>query len=290
MIRKVVIPAAGLGTRFLPATKAIPKEMLPIVDVPLIQVVVEEAVACGIDQVVIVTGRGKDAIADHFDISFELEEVLLRRGKDDLARELRRIATLAEVVLVRQGEAKGLGHAVLCAHRVVGDEPFAVVLPDDIVDAETPCLKQLIAVHDAHGGGVVALEKMPRERLSSYGIVDVAESPAPRTHRLRGLVEKPPIDRAPSDLAVIGRYILPPEVFAHLDRIAAAEADSGGEIQLTDALHALARDGRMWGLEFEGQRFDMGTPAGFLGANITFAMKRPSLRAALGPMLRQVLR
>lgn len=262
--------------------------MLPIVDVPLIQVVVEEAVACGIDQVVIITGRGKDAIADHFDISFELEEVLARRGKDDLVRELRRIATLAEVVLVRQGEAKGLGHAVLCAHRVVGDEPFAVVLPDDIVDAETPCLKQLIDLHESHGGGVVALEKMPRERLSSYGIADVASSPAPRTHKLCGLVEKPPVDRAPSDLAIIGRYILPPDVFAHLDRIAAAKSESGGEIQLTDALHALAKEGKMWGLEFLGQRFDMGTPAGFLGANLTFAMKRAPLRAALAPMFEKM--
>jgi UTP--glucose-1-phosphate uridylyltransferase len=288
MIRKVVIPAAGLGTRFLPATKAIPKEMLPIVDVPLIQVVVEEAVACGIDQIVIITGRGKDAIADHFDISFELEEVLARRGKVDLVRELRRIATLAEVVLVRQGEAKGLGHAVLCAHRVVGNEPFAVVLPDDIVDAETPCLKQLIAVHNERGGGVVALEKMARERLSHYGIADVASSPAARTHKLRGLVEKPAVDRAPSDLAVIGRYVLPPEVFGHLDRIAANNAKLGGEIQLTDALQSLAEEGKMWGLEFLGQRFDMGTPTGFLGANLTFAMKRPELRAALAPILRKV--
>ena len=272
-VRTAVIPAAGLGTRFLPATKAQPKEMLPIVDKPCIQYIIEEAIDSGIEDILIITGRNKRAIEDHFDRAVELELTLKAQGKYDLlglVQELSRVT----IHYVRQKEPKGLGHAVLCAKHFVGDEPFAVLLGDDIMDAEVPVLKQLMDVYEDCGGSVLGVQEVPREKVSSYGVV----KPVPvKDHlwRAEDLVEKPSLAEAPSRLAVLGRYIITPEIFAILEK---TEPGRGGEIQLTDALKKLAERQPVYAYEFEGRRYDSGDKQGFLEATVDFALKRPELR------------
>jgi UTP--glucose-1-phosphate uridylyltransferase len=284
-IRKAVIPAAGLGTRFLPATKAVPKELLPIVDIPTIQYIVAEAVAAGVRDVILVVARGKDSIVDHFDIAGELEAHLERTGKHELRRQMRAIAQMANVVTVRQQEPLGLGHAVLCARDVVGDEPFVVMLGDDIIDAPVPGAKQLADCWERHGLGTIALMEVPREETSMYGIA-AGSTVDDRTIRIDRLVEKPKKD-APSSLAVIGRYVLPPRIFEVLDQV---KPGVGGEIQLTDALAVLAREEGLLGYRFEGDRFDAGDRVGYLKANVAFALKRPELGPQLRDWLREVIR
>ena len=275
-IRKAVFPAAGLGTRFLPATKAQPKEMLPLVDKPTIQYGVEEAVASGVTNLILVTGRGKNAIEDHFDVSSELEALLERRGKHDQLEEIRRISNLINVSYVRQGEPLGLGHAVLVTKALVGDEPFAVVLGDDVIDADPPALRQMIDVYNRLDGPVIAVERVPEADVSSYGIVDIdpAESLGPAVHRVRDLVEKPPRMDAPSNLAIIGRYILTPDIFPALD---ATAQDSGGEIQLTNGLRRLLQTRPIYTCEIKGVRHDTGNKLGYLKAMVYFALRRPDL-------------
>lgn len=272
-IRKAVLPAAGLGTRFLPATKAQPKEMLPIVDKPTIQYVVEEAAASGIEDIIIVTGRGKNAIEDHFDRSLELQIALERKGNDGQLKEIQRISELASFCYVRQKEPLGLGHAILVARALVGNEPFAVLLGDDIIDAEVPCLRQMISAFDKYRSSIIAVQQVPREETSSYGIIDhkpVEDS----VYRIEDLVEKPTPDTAPSDLAIIGRYILTPEIFDALEQTL---PDEGGEIQLTNGLRILLRTQAIYGLAFRGRRYDAGSKLGFLKATVQFALKRPDL-------------
>ena len=272
-VRKAVIPAAGLGTRFLPATKASPKEMLPLVDKPLIQYAVEEAVASGIEDIIVVTGRGKRAIEDHFDRSVELEENLKGNGKAQLLSQIRHISNLANFCYVRQSEALGLGHAVLCAQRLIGDEPFAVILGDEIIDAQVPALAQLIHVYKKRNGAVLGVQEVPLQEVNRYGIVS-PETIMDGLHRVADLVEKPSPSDAPSNLAVIGRYILPPEIFLMLRK---TRPGKNGEIQLTDALKELARVTPMYALEVQGQRYDAGDKLGFLIATVEFALKNPSL-------------
>jgi UTP--glucose-1-phosphate uridylyltransferase len=277
-VRKAVFPAAGLGTRFLPATKAQPKEMLPLVDKPLIQYGVEEAVHSGIQNIIIVTGRGKTAIEDHFDVSFELENLLESRGKLDLLATVRNISEMMNICYVRQKEALGLGHAVMRARELIGSEPFAVVLADDVIDAETPCLRQLLDVHEFFAAPVLAVMEVPRDNISAYGVVD-AEPVAhngtqDRLFRIRDMVEKPKPSEAPSNLAIIGRYVLTPEIF---DSIDAVEPGSGGEIQLTDALKHLLRTRPIYAYRFEGKRYDAGDKLGFLEATVEFALQRDDL-------------
>jgi len=284
-IRKAVIPAAGMGTRFLPATKAVPKEMLPIVDIPTIQYIVAEAVAAGVRDVILVVARGKDSIADHFDIAGELEANLERTGKTELKKQMRAIAQMANVVTVRQQEPLGLGHAVLCAKDLVGDEPFVVMLGDDIIDARVPGTKQLADCWDRHGLGTIALMEVPREETSMYGIA-AGKALDDRTIRIDRLVEKPKVD-PPSNLAVIGRYVLPPRVF---DVLEAVRPGVGGEIQLTDALAVLAKEEGLLGYRFEGDRYDAGDRFGYLKANISFALKRPELAGPLKEWLREISR
>lgn len=281
-VRKAVFPAAGLGTRFLPATKASPKEMLPLVDKPLIQYVVEEAVASGIESVIIVTGRGKTAIEDHFDISFELECLLRDRGKSEDLRGMREISNLATVSYVRQREALGLGHAILQARNVVGDEPFAVMLSDDIIDAEVPALKQLINVYEKYDAPVVGTMQIAGEAISRFGVLDVEEV-SEGVYKIKDMVEKPPYAEAPSDLAIIGRYILTPDIFAEIERTAPGAI---GEIQITDAMRSLLKKRPFYAVRFEGIRHDAGDKLGFLIANVEFALKRPDL----GPEFREYLR
>ena len=282
-VRKAVFPVAGLGTRFLPATKSMPKEMLPIVDKPLIHYAVEEAKAAGIEQFILVTGRGKAAMEDHFDYPYELAATLKERGKQAALDELRSwLPAAGQVVYTRQQEPLGLGHAVLCAKEIVGDEPFAVMLPDDLVLARTPCLKQMVDVFEETGGNVVAVMDVPREHTSRYGILDVAADDG-RLATVRGLVEKPAPEKAPSTLSIIGRYILQPAIFEHLERIGRG---AGGEIQLTDGLVKLLGGERPFhGLRFDGQRFDCGDKVGFLHANIAFALARDDM----APELRKIL-
>jgi UTP--glucose-1-phosphate uridylyltransferase len=284
-IRKGVIPAAGLGTRFLPATKAVPKELLPIVDKPTIQYIVEEAVASGIEEVVLITARGKGSIEDHFDISVELEETLRKQKKDALLRMVRDISEMARVVAIRQKEPKGLGHAVLCAREAVGEEPFAVLLGDDIVDADPPCLAQMIEVSRQRGGGVIALQRVPEQEAHLYGIIQ-GEEVGERVYKISELVEKPPPGQAPSNLAVIGRYVLPPEIFPILEN---TPPGRGGEIQLTDALQELARRMPLYGYEFMGDRYDAGDKVGYLQANLAFALKRPEMAEKLREFIANVL-
>jgi UTP--glucose-1-phosphate uridylyltransferase len=284
-VRKAVIPAAGLGTRFLPATKAVPKELLPIVDIPTIQYIVAEAVAAGVREVILICARGKDSIVDHFDIAGELEAHLERTGKHELRRQMREIARMANVVTVRQQEPLGLGHAVLCAKDVVGDEPFIVMLGDDIIDAPVPGAKQLADAWERHGLGTIALMEVPREETNLYGIA-AGTAIDERTVRIEQLVEKPKQD-PPSQLAVIGRYVLPPRVFEVLEQV---KPGVGGEIQLTDALAVLAREDGLLGYRFEGDRYDAGDRLGYLKANVAFALKRPELRAQLQSWLREVSR
>ncbi|MBI3628589.1 MAG: UTP--glucose-1-phosphate uridylyltransferase GalU [Candidatus Rokubacteria bacterium] len=273
-VRKAVFPAAGLGTRFLPATKAQPKEMLPLVDKPTIQYVVEEAVASGLQEIIIVTGRGKRAIEDHFDASFELEYYLNDRGKSDELAQIKTITELASVSYVRQKEPRGLGHAILCARPLVGEEPFAVFLGDDVVACETaPCMRQLLDVFDRYEGPVVAVERVPRERIHQYGVI-AGRPIGGNVYEITDLVEKPTAAQAPSDLAIIGRYVLTPDVFPIL---AETGEDKGGEIQLTAGLRTLRMRRPMYALAFEGKRYDTGDKLGFLKATVEFALARPDL-------------
>ncbi len=281
-IRKAVFPAAGLGTRFLPATKASPKEMLPLVDKPLIQYGVEEAIASGIEQVILVTGRGKTAIEDHFDVSRELETLLEEKGKKSLLKQVRDISGMVDFAYVRQKEALGLGHAILCARNLVGDEPFAVFLGDDIIDARVPAMRQLLDVYRRYQASVLAVVRVPRAQISAYGVID-PERVGEGLYRVRDLVEKPPVERAPSELAVIGRYVLTPRVFP---KLAETKPGKGGEIQLTDGLKALLADEPIYALEVEGDRYDAGDKLGFLKANVCFALKRPDLRDEFRRFLR----
>lgn len=280
-IRKAVLPVAGLGTRFLPATKAQPKEMLPIVDKPLVQYAVEEVAASGIPLVIFVTGRGKNAIENHFDVSFELEHQLGGRGKQELRKELRSISSLVQVSYIRQQEARGLGNAILTARDPVGDEPFGVVLSDDVISSRVPCLKQMIQVYDRYGASVVAIQRVKRSVVSSYGIIRGRLVPDRslngRLYRIDDMVEKPQPRRAPSDLAVIGRYILTPGIFREL---AETKPGAGGEIQLTDALRRLLEKEPVYGFVFEGKRYDAGDKLGFLEATVELALERPDLGKA----------
>ncbi len=273
-VRKGVFPAAGLGTRFLPATKAQPKEMLPLVDKPMIQYVVEEAVASGLSEIIIVTGRGKRAIEDHFDAAFELEYYLNDRGKVDELAQIKTISELASVSYVRQKEPLGLGHAILCARPLVGDEPFGVFLGDDIIgQAPVPCMRQLLDVFERHGGPVLAVERVPRERLGRYGVIQPRHLGG-NVYEILDLVEKPRAQEAPSDLAIIGRYVLTPDIFGIL---AETPAGANGEIQLTDALRTLRARRPMYAVAFEGRRYDTGDKLGFLKATVEFALGRPDL-------------
>ncbi len=274
MVRKAVIPAAGLGTRFLPATKAVPKEMLPIVDRPLLQYVVEEAVAAGITDILLVTRQGKELLEDHFDRAYELEARLQDKGKTSLLKSTRTLPGGVTLFSVRQGEPLGLGHAVLQARNFVGDEPFAVLLPDEVFLSERPCLGGLIETYRELGGPVVGVQEVPPEEVSRYGIVD-GEEISPGLYRVRGLVEKPPVDAAPSRWAIIGRYIITPDIFPLL---AGTRPGAGGEIQLTDGLAALASRRAVYAAVTEGRRFDAGNTLGFLEATLAFALARPDLR------------
>lgn len=285
-VRKAVIPAAGLGTRFLPVTKASPKEMLPLVDKPLIQYAVEEAVASGIEDIIIITGRGKRAIEDHFDRSFELEENLKGNKKDGMLKEVQRISELANFCYVRQPEARGLGHAVLCARHLIGDEPFAVILGDEVIDAPVPGLAQLIQVYEAREGAVLGVQKVRRQEVSRYGIIK-SRRVANGLHRVEDLIEKPSPDEAPSLYAVIGRYVLNPEIFSILRRISPGK---NGEIQLTDALRILAKQEAMYAHEIQGQRHDAGEKLGFLKATVEFALKNPTLGPPFAQYLKQLQR
>ncbi len=288
-VRKAVYPAAGLGTRFLPATKAMPKEMLPLVDKPLIQYGIEEAIHSGIHNIVIVTGRGKTAIEDHFDVSFELEHLLETRKKTDVLAAIRGISDMIDVAYVRQKEALGLGHAVHRAKDLVGPEPFAVVLSDDVIDAPTPCLQQLLNVYGFFGCSVLALMEVPKDQISAYGVVQAEpvshNGENGRLFRIHNLVEKPKAEDAPSNLAIIGRYILTPEIFQSIEAI---EPGRGGEIQLTDALKHLLASRPVYGYKFEGQRFDAGDKLGFLKATVEFALKRDDLGGPFREYLKSI--
>lgn len=273
-VRKAIIPAAGLGTRFLPATKAMPKEMLPIVDKPTIQYIVEEAIASGIEDIIIVTGKGKRAIEDHFDFAPELEQSLVEKEKFDLLDKVRYSTNLADIHYIRQKEPKGLGHAVWCARKFIGDEPFAVLLGDDIVQSDTPCLKQLINQFEETHSSVIGVQTVPGNETHRYGIVKPSIQSRQR-YQVEELVEKPKKGTAPSNLAIMGRYILTPEIFGFLDRM---ETGAGGEIQLTDAIQKLNRIQKVFAYEFEGKRFDVGERIGFIKTNLEFALKDEGLR------------
>ena len=283
-IRKAVIPAAGLGVRFLPATKAQPKEMLPIVDKPTIQYIVEEAIESDIDDILIITGRTKRSIEDHFDCCPELENHLKSKGKNELLALVEDISNLAEIHYIRQKEPKGLGHAVYCARTFVGDEPFAVMLGDDIVRSWVPCLKQLIDLYDELQGSVIAVQEVAPEEVSKYGILD-AEEVRPGVFRIRDLVEKPNKEEAPSCLAVMGRYVISPRIFGILGE---TQPGAGGEIQLTDALRVLCKEEPMYGLAFKGRRYDVGDKLGYLQATVEFALARPDLAEGFKEYLRYI--
>jgi UTP--glucose-1-phosphate uridylyltransferase len=283
-VRKAVFPAGGLGTRFLPATKVIPKEMLALVDKPIIQYGVEEAIASGIEHIIIVTGRGKGSIEDHFDHSFELNATLERKGKHELLAVSRGVSSLAHVSYVRQKEPLGLGHAVLCAKELVGDEPFAIILPDDVIDAKVPCLKQIVDVFNERGGSVLATETVEGEAISLYGVLAGSEDLGNRRiFNCTGMVEKPKFADAPSKQAIVGRYVLTPRIFELLEKTAPG---AGGEIQLTDGIKALVKEEKVFGYTFEGKRFDAGDKFGMLQATVEFALKR----ADLGPVFRAYLK
>ena len=274
-VRKAVFPAAGLGTRFLPATKASPKEMLPLVDKPLIQYVVEEAVASGVESVIIVTGRGKTAIEDHFDVSFELEKLLEARGKQAELKAMREISEMARVSYVRQQEALGLGHAVLQARDLVGDEPFAVMLSDDIIDSETPALQQLLDVYEKYDAPVIGTMHVAGAAISRFGVLDVEEI-GDGVYKINDMVEKPSFADAPSDLAIIGRYVLTPDIFSELEK---TRPGAIGEIQITDAMRSLLKQRPFYAVRFEGKRYDAGDKLGFLIATVEFALKHEDLAA-----------
>ncbi len=284
MIRKAVFPVAGWGTRFLPATKASPKEMLPLVDKPLIQYTVEEAVASGIELAIFVTGRGKRAIEDHFDRSWELEYVLEKQNKREQLNEVRSISNLIEVVYIRQKMPLGLGHAVLRAKSVVDNEPFAVILGDDIIDSEKPCIKQLIEIYEKFEAPVIALKRVPDEEVSRYGIIKGRELDE-RLFLIEDMVEKPSLEEAPSNYAIVGRYILTPDVLEELEKV---QPGKGGEIQLTDALRNLANKRKFYGVVFEGEHFDCGNKLGYLMATVHFALKRKDLKLDFLQYLRRV--
>lgn len=276
-VRKAVFPAAGFGTRFLPATKSIPKEMLPLVDKPIIQYGVEEAIAAGCDQIVIVTGRGKSAIEDHFDVSFELETMLEKRGKKELLAVSRNVSNMVNLSYVRQKEAMGLGHAVLMARDLVGDEPFAVILPDDVIDAKVGCLKQMVDVFEKVQGSILATQVVEGPGISAYGVLDGQPmKDDPRVIEVKGLVEKPKMADAPSKNAIIGRYILTPEIFEVLEK---TPLGVGGELQLTDGIKSLLQREKVYGYSFEGKRYDAGDKLGLLTATVDYALKRDDLGA-----------
>ncbi len=287
-IRKAVIPAAGLGTRFLPATKAQPKEMLPIVDKPTIQYIVEEAISAGIESILIITGRGKRNIEDHFDKSYELESELKRKGNTSLLSMVEDISQLVNVFYVRQKEAKGLGHAISCAQSFVGNEPFAVLLGDDIVDAEVPAIGQLMQVYEACGSPVLGVQRVDQNEVSKYGIINpVNENHNGRLHKTAGLVEKPLAEDAPSNLAILGRYIITPEIFNILKK---QQPGKNGEIQLTDALNTLVGMQDIYAFEFEGKRYDVGDKLGFLKATVEFALRRDDLKDGFSEYLKNIVK
>lgn len=284
---KAVIPAAGLGTRFLPATKAQPKEMLPVVDKPTIQYVVEEAVESGITDIIVITGRGKRTIEDHFDRSYELEQRLIESGNTEGLDEIKDIASMADIFYIRQKEPLGLGHAILCAKKHVGREPFAVMLGDDIVVNDRPCMAQLLEVHDQNDdASVVAVESVPESLISRYGVIE-GEEENDGIYRIRDLVEKPSISDAPSDLAIIGRYIFEPQIFDYLDTIGPGE---GGEYQLTDAMRVLCKERRIYGLRFNGRRFDIGNKTDWIRATVELALEREDLSSELKQAIERILR
>ena len=276
-VKKAIIPAAGLGTRFLPATKAQPKEMLPIVDKPTIQYIIEEAVASGIEEILIITGRNKKCIEDHFDKSIELEMELEKSGKDELLKMVRNISDMVDIHYIRQKEPRGLGHAIHCAKTFVGNEPFAVMLGDDVVDSEVPCLKQLIDSFNEYKTTVLGVQRVAEESVSKYGIVDGIHI-EDRVYKVKDLVEKPNPDESPSNIAILGRYIITPQIFEHLEK---TKPGKGGEIQLTDALKSLMAEEAMYAYTFEGKRYDVGDKMGFITATIEFALKKPDLRESL---------
>ena len=276
-VRKAIIPAAGLGTRFLPATKAMPKEMLPIVDKPTIQYIIEEAIASGIEDIIIVTGKGKRAIEDHFDHSFELEQNLFEKGKLELLDEVQKTSKLVDIHYIRQKEPKGLGHAIWCARKFIGNEPFAVLLGDDIVDAAKPCLRQMIEQYERYNASILGVQTVPDKEVSRYGIVD-GKQIGDRFYSVNNLVEKPKQDDAPSNLAIMGRYILNPRIFEILEN---QKPGAGGEIQLTDAIAGLNQFEAVYAYDFEGTRYDVGEKMGFIQTTIEFALKREDLREQL---------
>jgi UTP--glucose-1-phosphate uridylyltransferase len=284
-IRKAVLPVAGLGTRVLPASKVIPKEMLPLVDKPTLQYIVEEAVAAGIEEIIFVTSRSKRSIEDHFDAFPELEQALERKGKQKELAELRLVQSMATYVAVRQAEPRGLGHAILCAKDLVGDEPFIVMLGDELVDPATPELERMMEIYEQYSGSVLSLFVSPPEQISSYGIVSAQEL-GPDTVRVTHLVEKPPRAEAPSDLAVAGRYVLTPDIFSILEQ---TPPGAGGEIQVTDAIEVQARAGRCYGLRFTGVRYDTGNPLGLMTTSLAYAMKRPEIAPGLREHMRRLL-
>jgi UTP--glucose-1-phosphate uridylyltransferase len=287
-IRKAIIPAAGMGTRFLPATKAMPKEMLPIIDKPGIQYIVEEAVASGIEDILIVTGKGKRAIEDHFDSSYELEQSLLMKGKLDLLSEVQKPSDLIDIHYIRQKDPRGLGHAIWCARKFIGNEPFAVLLGDDIVQSEVPCLKQMMDVYDNVQSSVLAVKTVPHDEVSRYGIVDpyAVGGDGDRIIKVRGVVEKPAPEKAPSDVAIIGRYILTPAIFEILET---QDVGAGGEIQLTDAIFRLMQEESVFAYHFQGKRYDTGEKLGYLKTIIDFALERPDLKAEIRKYLEEKL-
>lgn len=282
-VRKVVIPAAGFGTRFLPATKSMPKEMLPIIDKPVIHYGVQEALQSGITDVIFITGRGKNALEDYFDYSYELEHILEKSGKTELLKEVKAISEMADVVYVRQKEALGLGHAILKAKDIVGNEPFAIILPDVLVDSDVPCLKQLIDVYNRTGESVIAVKEVPKEKVSSYGIVD--PDGEGKEFKIKGMVEKPSIEEAPSNLSILGRYVLSPKVFEYLED---TKPGAGGEIQITDAIAKLIDTDGVYGVVTDGTDYDCGDKLGFLKATISLGLKNKELGGDLKNYLKEV--
>lgn len=283
-VKKAIIPAAGLGTRFLPATKAQPKEMLPIVDKPTIQYIVEEAVASGIEDIIIVTGRSKRAIEDHFDKSYELECELRDKGKDNLLKLVEDISNMVNIHYIRQKTPSGLGHAILCAKTFIGNEPFAVLLGDDVVDSQKPCLKQLIEVYNEYKTSILGVQTVPDEDVSKYGIIDSIHV-EDRVYKVKDMIEKPDPQESPSNIAILGRYIITPNIFTHLENI---KPGAGGEVQLTDALKALSRREAMYAYDFIGKRYDVGNRLGFLEATIEFALKRDDIKDNFREYLKKV--
>lgn len=276
-VKKAIIPAAGLGTRFLPATKSQPKEMLPIVDKPTLQYIIEEAIESGIEEILVVTGRNKKSIEDHFDRSVELELELEQKGKTEMLEMVRNISNMVDIHFIRQKEPKGLGHAIYCAKSFVGDEPFAVLLGDDIVDNSTPCLKQLIDAYDEYKTSILGVQQVSKEDTDKYGILDVKHI-EDRVYKVKDMIEKPNVEDAPSNIAILGRYIITPTIFDILEN---QQPGKGGEIQLTDALKTLGSQEAIYAYNFEGRRYDVGDKLGFLEATIDFALKRPELRKGL---------